>query len=55
LTKDGLTAARVKGKLLGRPKGSLGKSQLQILLEQEVSKANAIKLRNSHIQKAKYY
>jgi putative DNA-invertase from lambdoid prophage Rac len=27
-TKQGLAAARAKGKLLGRPKGSLGKSKL---------------------------
>ena len=45
-TKEGLAAARAKGRLLGRPKGSLGKSKLdgkegeiRMLLEKEVSKS----------------
>ena len=45
-TKEGLAAARAKGRLLGRPKGSLGTSKLdgkegeiRMLLEKEVSKA----------------
>ena len=28
LTKEGLAAAKAKGKLLGRPKGALGTSRL---------------------------
>jgi DNA invertase Pin-like site-specific DNA recombinase len=50
-TKEGLTAARAKGKLLGRPKGSLGTSKLdgreeeiRILLRKEVSKASIAKI-----------
>lgn len=50
-TKEGLIAARAKGKLLGRPKGSLGKSKLdgreaeiRILLAKEVSKASIAKI-----------
>ena len=44
-TKEGLAAARAKGRLLGRPKGALGKSKLdgkeekiRILLQKQVSK-----------------
>ena len=50
-TKEGLIAARAKGKLIGRPKGSLGKSKLdgreeeiRILLRKEVSKASIAKI-----------
>jgi DNA invertase Pin-like site-specific DNA recombinase len=50
-TKEGLVAARAKGRLLGRPKGSLGTSKLdgkereiRILLEKEVSKASIAKI-----------
>jgi DNA invertase Pin-like site-specific DNA recombinase len=50
-TKEGLAAARARGRLLGRPKGSLGKSKLEgkegeirMLLEKEVSKASIAKI-----------
>src|SRR3954453_4618983 len=50
-TKEGLAAARAKGRLLGRPKGSLGTSKLdgkqreiRILLEKQVSKASIAKI-----------
>ena len=50
-TKEGLAAARAKGKLLGRPKGSLGRSKLegreqeiQMLLTRGVSKASIAKI-----------
>ena len=50
-TKEGLAAARAKGKLLGRPKGTLGKSRLdgkedeiKNLLEKKVSKASISKI-----------
>jgi DNA invertase Pin-like site-specific DNA recombinase len=50
-TKEGLAAARAKGRLLGRPKGALGKSKLdgkeeeiQMLLEKTVSKASIAKI-----------
>ena len=50
-TKEGLAAARAKGRLLGRPKGSLGTSKLdgkeeeiRMLLEKEVSKASIAKI-----------
>lgn len=50
-TKEGLAAARAKGRLLGRPKGSRGKSKLdgkegeiRMLLEKEVSKASIGKI-----------
>jgi DNA invertase Pin-like site-specific DNA recombinase len=50
-TKEGLAAARAKGRLLGRPKGSLGQSKLdgkeaeiRLLLEKEVSKASIAKI-----------
>jgi DNA invertase Pin-like site-specific DNA recombinase len=50
-TKEGLARARAQGKLLGRPKGSLGKSQLdgkkkeiQGLLDKKVSKASIAKI-----------
>ena len=50
-TKEGLAAARAKGRLLGRPKGSLGHSKLdgqegdiRMLLEKEVSKASVAKI-----------
>ena len=50
-TKEGLAAARAKGRLLGRPKGSLGKSKLdgkeeeiRMLLEKTVSKASIAKI-----------
>jgi DNA invertase Pin-like site-specific DNA recombinase len=50
-TKEGLAAARAKGRLLGRPKGSLGRSKLdgkeeeiRMLLGKEVSKASIAKI-----------
>ena len=50
-TKEGLAAARAQGRLLGRPKGSLGPSKLdgkeeeiRMLLEKEVSKASIAKI-----------
>src|SRR3954466_12010920 len=50
-TKEGLAAARTQGRLLGRPKGSLGMSKLdgkegeiRMLLEKEVSKASIAKI-----------
>ena len=50
-TKEGLAAARAKGRLLGRPRGSLGTSKLdgkeeeiRMLLEKEVSKASIAKI-----------
>src|SRR3989440_9377255 len=50
-TKEGLAAARAKGRLLGRPKGSLGTSKLdgkeeeiRMLLEKEISKASIAKI-----------
>lgn len=45
-TKEGVMAARAKGKILGRPKGVLGKSRLdgkeeeiRLLLQKRVSKS----------------
>src|SRR3954470_7680048 len=50
-TKEGLAAVRAQGRLLGRPKGSLGASKLdgkegeiRMLLEKEVSKASIAKI-----------
>ena len=50
-TKEGLVAARAKGRLLGRPKGSRGSSKLdgkegeiRMLLEKGVSKASIAKI-----------
>ena len=50
-TKSGLAAAREKGKILGRPKGSLGVSKLdgkedeiKILLNKKVSKSSIAKI-----------
>ena len=50
-TKEGLAAAKAKGKLLGRPKGALGTSRLdgkeqdiRALLGKEVSKASIAKI-----------
>lgn len=50
-TKEGLAAARARGQLLGRPKGSLGTSRLdgkegeiRMLLEKQVSKASIAKI-----------
>ena len=50
-TKEGLAAARAKGRLLGHPKGALGKSKLdgkeeeiRMLLEKTVSKASIAKI-----------
>ena len=50
-TKEGLERARAKGKLLGRPKGSLGKSRLdgreaeiRELMNKKVIKANIAKI-----------
>ena len=51
LTKEWLVAARARGRLLGRPKGSLGTSKLngkeeeiRMLLEKQVSKASIAKI-----------
>ena len=50
-TKEGLAAAKAKGKLLGRPKGALGTSKLdgkkqdiRVLLGKDVSKASIAKI-----------
>jgi DNA invertase Pin-like site-specific DNA recombinase len=50
-TKEGLVAARAEGRLLGRPKGSLGKSKLdgkeeeiRMLLEKAVSRASIARI-----------
>ena len=50
-TKEGLAAAKAKGKLLGRPKGALGTSRLdgkeqdiRALLGKDVSKASIAKI-----------
>jgi DNA invertase Pin-like site-specific DNA recombinase len=50
-TKEGLAAARAQGRLLGRPKGSLGTSKLdgkegeiRMLLEKQVSQASIAKI-----------
>ena len=50
-TREGLIAAKAKGKLLGRPRGSLGRSKLdgkeleiQTLLDKKVSKASIAKI-----------
>src|SRR5262249_42736632 len=50
-TKEGLAAARARGRPLGRPKGSRGRSKLdgkereiRMLLGKEVSKASIAKL-----------
>src|SRR3954470_12750605 len=50
-TKEGLVAARAKGRLLGRPKGSRGRSKLdgkegeiRMLLEKQVSQASIAKI-----------
>ena len=50
-TKEGLARARAEGKLLGRPRGSLGKSKLdgkekeiKVYLEKGVNKANIAKI-----------
>ena len=50
-TREGLAAARARGRLLGRPKGSLGPSKLdgkegeiQMLLGKRVSKASIAKI-----------
>ena len=51
MTKEGLAAARARGRWLGRPKGSFGPSRLDgkegeisMLLGQRVSKASIAKL-----------
>src|ERR1700732_78884 len=48
-TREGLASARAKGRLLGRPKGVLGKSRLdgkeeeiRLLLQKQVSKASVV-------------
>jgi len=50
-TREGLAAARARGRLLGRPKGVLGKSRLdgkeeeiRVLLQKDVSKASIAKI-----------
>ena len=52
-TKEGLAAAKAKGKLLGRPKGVLGTSRLdgkeqdiRALLDKDVSKSSIAKILN---------
>lgn len=52
-TKEGLAAARAKGKIIGRPKGVLGKSKLdgkeeeiRLLLSKGVSKASIAKIQD---------
>ena len=52
-TKEGLAAAKAKGKRLGRPKGALGKSRLdgkeqdiRALLDKDVSKSSIAKILN---------
>ena len=54
-TKEGLAAAKAKGKLLGRPKGALGTSRLdgkeqdiRALLGKDVSKASIAKRGGPH-------
>jgi DNA invertase Pin-like site-specific DNA recombinase len=50
-TKEGLAAAKAKGKRLGRPKGALGRSKLDgkeaeitLLLQKKVSKASIARI-----------
>jgi DNA invertase Pin-like site-specific DNA recombinase len=50
-TREGLAAAKAQGKLLGRPRGSLGQSKLdgketeiQALMDKKVSKASIAKI-----------
>ena len=50
-TKEGIAAARAKGKVIGRPKGALGKSMLdgkerdiRLLLEKEVGTTSIAKI-----------
>jgi DNA invertase Pin-like site-specific DNA recombinase len=50
-TREGLASARAKSRLLGRPKGVLGKSRLdgkeeeiRLLLQKQVSKASIAKI-----------
>ena len=50
-TREGLASARAKGRLLGRPKGVLGKSRLdgkeeeiRLLLQKQVSNASIAKI-----------
>ena len=50
-TKEGIAAARAKGKIIGRPKGTLGRSKLdgkdveiRLLLEKEVGIASIAKI-----------
>jgi len=50
-TREGIASARAKGRLLGRPKGVLGKSRLdgkeeeiRLLLQKQVSKASIAKI-----------
>ena len=50
-TKQGLISARLKGKLIGRPKGSIGKSkldgkeeQIRELLDKDISKTSIAKI-----------
>ena len=50
-TKEGIAAARARGKVIGRPKGALGKSKLdgkeediQLLLKKEVGIASIAKI-----------
>jgi len=50
-TKEGIAAARAKGKVIGRPKGTLGKSKLdgreeeiRLLLEKEVGVTSIAKI-----------
>ena len=50
-TKEGIAAARTKGKIIGRPKGTLGKSKLdgkegeiRLLLEKDVGTTSIAKI-----------
>ena len=50
-TKEGIAAARIKGKIIGRPKGTLGKSKLdgkdseiRLLLEKDVGTTSIAKI-----------
>lgn len=49
-TKEGLAAARAKGKLLGRPKGTLGKSKLDGK-EEEIKRLLGLGVSQSSIAK----
>ena len=61
-TKEGLAAIRAQGRLLGRPKGSLGTSKLdgkegeiRMLLEKEVSKASIAKIMGVSVTNLRHF